>query len=171
MGSVFMIPNLATSDDSKLRAFRDCKSASVRDAWQRLDPEYWRHGLTISQGLGWSVSGDQATRRLIYIRVRLLKAMFGNNFRRKSAKIKFLVFRQGSRKRFNQHFHVLMAIEGDHGWSDQKIAEAIYAIDRKRSKRHWEKDVHVDWDWIKGSRFHSYVAREAVFNADSVLVL
>ena len=64
-----------------------------------------------------------------------------------------------------------MAIEGDHNWSDQQIAEAICEIDRKRSKRHWEKDVHVDLEWINDNRFHSYVAREAAFNADSVWVM
>jgi hypothetical protein len=163
--------NLAISDDSKHRAFLDYKGTSVADAWRHtLNPEYWRHGITISQGLGWSVSEADATRHLNYIRVRLLKAMFGNNFR-KRAKIKFLPFRQGSREGFNQHFHALMAIEGDHDWSDQQIAEAICEIDRKRSKRHWEKDVHVDWNWIKGNRFHSYVAREAAFNADSFWVM
>jgi hypothetical protein len=167
-----MITNPATSVDSKHSAFRDYKSASIADAWRYgLNPEYWTHCITISQGLGWSVSEEQATRRLNYIGVRLLKAMFGNNFRRKRAKIRFLTFKQGSRASFNQHFHALMTIEGDHNWSDQKIAEAISEIDCKRSKRHWEKIVHVDFDWKDGNRFHSYVAREAAFNADSVWVM
>jgi hypothetical protein len=87
-----MIVNSAISDDSKLRAFRDYKGTSVGDAWRHgLNPEYWRHCITISQGLGWSVSEADATRRLNYIRVRLLKAMFGNNFRRKSAEIILIV--------------------------------------------------------------------------------
>jgi hypothetical protein len=167
-----MMTNLATSDDPKLRAFRDRKSASVSDAWRHeLNPEYWRHCITINQGLGWSVSADEATKRLNYICVRLLKAMFGNNFRRKHAEIVFLTFKQDSHEGFNQHFHALMAIEGDHEWSDQQIAEAICEIDRKRSKRHWEKEVHVDWEWVNGNRFHSYVAREAAFNPDSVWVM
>ena len=96
--------------------------------------------------------------------------MFGNNFRRKGAEIKFLVFEQGSRATFNQHYHALMAIEGDHNWSDERIAQAIMEIDRNRSKRHWEKDVHVDFDWIEGNRFHSYVARFAAYDPDSVSV-
>ena len=167
-----MMTNLAISDNSKHRAFLDYAGTSVADVGRHaLNPEYWRHGITISQGLGWSVSEVEATRRLNYIGVRLSKAMFGNNFRRKRAKIRFLTFRQGSRASFNQHYHALMAIEGDHNWSDQQIAEAIREIDRNRSKRHWEKDVHVDFDWKKGNRFHSYVAREAAFNADSMRVM
>jgi hypothetical protein len=117
------------------------------------------------------VSEIEATKRLNYIRVHLLKAMFGNNFRRKSAKIIFLTFKQGSRLGFHQHYHALMAIEGDHNWSDQQIAKVIGEIECNRSKRHWEKDVHVDWDWLKGNRLHSYVARDASYDADSVLVM
>jgi hypothetical protein len=167
-----MITNLAFSTNSKPRAFLDYKGTSVADVWRHgLNPECWRHGITISQGLDWSVSEVEATKRLNYIRVRLLKAMFGNNFRRKSAKIRFLKFKQGARASFNQHFHALMAIEGDHNWSDQKIAEAIRKIDRNRSKRHWEKDVHVDFDWKNGNRFHGYVARKAASDADSVWVM
>jgi hypothetical protein len=167
-----MVDDLVNSGDPKHNPFRDYKAASTADAWQHgLNPEYWRHGITISQGLGWSVSEADATRRLNYIRVRLLKAMFGNNFRRKGAEIKFLVFEQGSPATFDRHFHALMAIEGDHNWSDEQIAKAITEIDRNRSKRHWEKDVHVDFDWIKGNRFHSYVAREAAYDPDSVSVM
>ena len=119
-----MIDNMAISDDPKHKPFRDYKGASVADAWQHgLNPEYWRHCITISQGLGWSVSEAEATRRLNYICVHLLKAMFGNNFRRKGAEIKFMVFEQGSRATFNQHYHALMAIEGDHNWSDEQIAK------------------------------------------------
>jgi hypothetical protein len=131
-----LIINLAISDDPKHGPFRGYKGGSLGDAWRHaLNPEYWRHGITISQGLGWSVSGDQAIKRLNYLRVRLLKAIFGNNFRRKSAEIKFLVFKQGSREGFNRHFHVLMAIRGEHNWSDQQIAEAICEIDSKRPKK------------------------------------
>jgi hypothetical protein len=167
-----MIDNSAISDDAKHKPFRDYKAASIADAWQQApNPEYWRHGITISQGLGWSASEAEATRRLNYIRVRLLKAMFGNNFRRKGAKINFLVYEQGSRATFNQHYHALMAIEGDHDWSDERIAKAINEIDRNRSKRHWEKDVHVDFDWIKDNRFHSYVARYATYDGDSFWVM
>ena len=83
-----MITNLAFSTNSWPRAFLDYKGTSVADVWRHgLNPDYWRHGITISQGLDWSVSEVEATKRLNYIRVRLLKAMFGNNFRRKSAKI------------------------------------------------------------------------------------
>ena len=106
-----MMTNSAISDDPKLRAFRDCKSASVRDAWRHaLNPEYWRHCITISQGLGWSVSEADATRRLNYIRVRLLKAMFGNNFRRKRAEIKFLSVQARLTRRLQSTFS---CVDGD----------------------------------------------------------
>ena len=60
-----MIDNLAISDDPKHNPFRDYKGASIADAWQHgFNPEYWRHCITISQGLGWSVSEAEATRRL-----------------------------------------------------------------------------------------------------------
>jgi hypothetical protein len=164
-----MIDNLTISDEPRHKPFRDYKGTSIAHAWQHgFNPEYWRHCITISQGLGWSVSEAQATRRLNYIRVHLLKALFGNNFRRKGAEIKFFTFTHGSRATFNQHYHALMAIEGDHNWSDEQIAEAIRKIDCERSKEHWEKDVHVDFDWNKGNRFHSYVARYAAYDPDSV---
>jgi hypothetical protein len=167
-----MITNPATSVVLKHDAFCDYKGASIADVWRHgLNPEYWRHGITINQGLGWSVSEVKAIKRLNYIRVHLLKAMFGNNFRRKSAKIIFLTFKQGSHRGYNQHYHALMAVEGDHNWSDREIAEAIGEIECNRAKRHWEKGVHVDWDWIKDNRFHSYVARDAAYDADSVLVM
>jgi hypothetical protein len=163
-----MITNPATSDSGH-RPFLDHKGTTVADAWRHApNPEYWRHGITISQGLGWNVSEAEATKRLNYIRLRLLKALFGNNFRRNGAEVKFLVFEQGSRATFNQHHHALMAIEGDHNWSDEQIAQAIDEIDRNRSKKRWEKDLHVDFDWIKGNRFHSYVARYAAYDPDSV---
>ena len=166
-----MITNSAISNDLKRGAFQPGKYATAADAWRHLDQEYWRIGLTINLGNGMNVSGEEAKRRLNYIRLRLLKAMFGNNFRRKNAKINLLVFGQGSRLCFNQHYHALMAIEGDHNWSDQRIATVISEIECNRSKRPWEKDVHVDFDWKNGNRFHSYVARDAAFNADSVLVM
>jgi hypothetical protein len=166
-----MIINPATSNSGHA-PFLDYKWTTAADAWQHgLDPEYWRHGITINQGLGWSVSEAEVKRRLNYIRVHLLRAIFGNNFRRKGAKVKFLVFEQGSRATFNRHYHALMAIEGDHNWSDERIAVAITEIDGNRSKKHWEKDVYVDFDWINGNRFHSYVARYAAYDPDSVLVM
>jgi hypothetical protein len=64
-----------------------------------------------------------------------------------------------------------MAIEGDRNWSDEEIAEAINEIDRNRSKRRWEKDLYVDFDWINGNRFHSYVARYAAYDPDSFWVM
>jgi hypothetical protein len=127
-----MITNFATSNDLKRGAFQPGKYATVADAWRHLDEEYWRIGLTINLGNGMNVSGEEAKRRLNYIRLHLLRAMFGNNFRRQNAKINFLVFGQGSRLCFNQHYHALMAIEGDHNWSDQRIATVISGIECDR---------------------------------------
>jgi hypothetical protein len=175
IGKVYMITNCAASkdsNDSDRGAFRDRENSSIADAWQYgLNEHYWRHGITINQGMGWSVSEAEAKRRLNYIRVHLLKAIFGNNFRRKKAKITFLAFKQSAYKTDNQHFHALMAIEGDHSWSDQKIANAINEIECNREKKRWEKNVYVDWNWNKGNRFHGYVAREAALDADSVLLM
>ena len=131
---------------------------------------YWRFGITINQGNDMSVSAENAHRILNYIRVRLLKAIFGNNYRRKGAEIHFMQFTQGSRDKGNQHFHVLMGIEGNHDWSDQKIADTINEIERNRPKRTWEKAAHVDWDWEKGNAFHRYVAREMKLNTDSYTI-
>src|SRR3974377_2346017 len=108
-----MLTGLPFSNVLKHGAFRAYNATSIRDAWRySLDPEFWRHGITISQGLGWSVSEAEAINALNFSRVRLLKAMFGNNFRRKGAEILFLMFKQGSRESFNQHFHALMSVRG-----------------------------------------------------------
>jgi hypothetical protein len=61
----------------------------------------------------------------------------------------------------HEHYHGLMHVTGNHGWSDRKIAAAITEIERARNKRHWEKDIHVDFGWTSGNRFHRYIAREA----------
>jgi hypothetical protein len=113
---------------------------AVSRVFAHVNPDYWRYGITISQGNGMSVSVEEATRRLNYIRVRLLKAIFGNSFRRKGVKITFLVFHQGSRTNGNQHFHALMAIDGKHDWCDLKVAQKIQSIERDRRKRPWEKE-------------------------------
>jgi hypothetical protein len=47
-----------------------------------LNGEYWRHCITLNLGNGMSVCEKEAKRRLNYLRVRLLKAMFGNSWRR-----------------------------------------------------------------------------------------
>ena len=132
--AISMITNFASSNDHKCGAFQPGTYATVADAWRHLDEEYWRIGLTVSLGNGMNVSGEEAKRRLNYIRLRLLRAMFGNSFRRKNAKINFFVFGQGSRLCFNQHYHALMAIEGAHDWSDQQSRQQSSkssAIDRK----------------------------------------
>jgi hypothetical protein len=131
-----------------------------------LNGRYWRHCITLNLGNGMSISEEEAKRRLNYLRVQLLKAMFGNSWRRKGGKIAFLVFKQGSRERENQHFHVLMAIEGKHNWSDFRIAMKIRSIELWRPRKRWEKPAHVDWDWKKGNVFMAYVSRETPRGTD-----
>ncbi len=124
------------------------------------------HCLTLNLGNGMSVSEAEAKRRLNYVRVQLLKAVFGNSWRRKGAAINFFLFEQGSRERGNQHFHVLMRIKGEHNWSDFRIAMKIQSIELWRKRKPWEKPAHVDWDWKKGNAFMAYVSRETAGGAD-----
>ena len=145
----------------------DLRRGVVFREWAKaINPKCWRHGITINQGNGWSVSEEEARRRLNYIRVRLLKAIFGNNCRRKG-RVYFLVFKQGSTEIGTQHFHALMGIEGSHDWSDGKIAECVERIESERKRAGWEKPAHLDWNWRKGNDFHKYVAREAALQPDS----
>ena len=76
----------------------------------------------------------------------------------------FAVFQHGDRKSFDQHYHVLMAIEGEPtNWSDFRIEMTVRGIDHEFIKGHrWEKPVHVDWNWYKGNRYHAYGSRFAV---------
>ena len=80
----------------------------------------------------------------------------------------FAVFQHGVKESFNQHYHVLMAIDGEsNGWSDFRIAMTVRSIDQEFIKGHrWEKLVHVDWEWEKGNRYHSYTSRFAVNRFD-----
>ena len=82
-----------------------------------------------------SVSKEDAKRRLNYLRAQMLRAIFGNSWKRKGGKIVFLIFKQGSRATSNQHFHVLMAIEGEHNWSELRIAMEIQSIELSRPRR------------------------------------
>ena len=158
-------------DSNPIKPFREGLYWSAKDAWNGLNEDYWRYGITINQGNGWSVEEDEAKRRLNYIRLKLLRAMFVNNFRRKGAKIHFCAFKQGSWQTCNQHFHTLMGIEGCHDWADLEIAEAIEKIDLgRRNRKRWEKPVHVDCEWHKGNNFHRYSAREMTHDADSYVV-
>jgi hypothetical protein len=145
---------------------------SVDEAWaDGLNEEYWRWGITISQGLGWNVSEETLMNRLNYIRCGLGRALFGNNWRRRACRISFLVFRHGSMQSFDQHFHAVMAIEGDHGWSDEQVAKEITAIELKRKRFHWEKLAYVDFDWREGNRFHKYIRREMSFDGSSYFAM
>ena len=159
--------------DTQYEPFHHGKWSNATEAWEHaLNEDFWRHGITINQGLGWNVTEEAAIERLTYIRARLVRRIFGNSWRRRGATIKFMVFRQGSKRSFNQHFHVLMGIEGNHDWTDEQIASAINEIDRqRRNRQEWEKAVHVDFDWIKGNNFHGYVGRELKFDPDSFFIM
>ena len=147
------------------RRYKTAKEALAKD----FNPEFWRHGLVISQGNGLSVSYARAKRRLLIIAKRLLRRIFGNHWRDK-AKLTFLVCQQGSRKSFNVHFHVLVGIEGEHDWTDQRIAEEIARVDSEIAFK-GEKPIHIDYDWEKSNRYHWYVTRECYNNPDSYFVL
>lgn len=146
-------------EDNRL-AFKAGRYATVRDAWQHgLDESHWSHGITINLGNDMSVSDAEVQRRVSYIRVNLLKAMFGNNWRRK-ASADFIAFRGGSKELLNQHWHVLMSVRGTHDWSNEKIAKQISQIENRRPRERWEKVAHVACNWKNDNRFHSYCARE-----------
>ena len=107
-----------------------------------------------------NVSEERARERLRVIAGRLLFKMYGKYYRKK-ARVRFFVFTHGSKEAHNQHFHALMAIIGeDHQWPDWRIAQTIQSIDLLFiCENRWEKPVHVDFDWKKGNRYHSYVGR------------
>jgi hypothetical protein len=155
------------------KPFLDERYKSTKDAYKNaFNPDYWRHGITISQGNELNVSEKSAQERLIFIRARLLRKTFGNHFRQKKASVDFCVFKHGSKLCFDEHFHALMGIQGNHDWSDAQIAEAIQSIDldRPHSKR-WEKPLHVDYDWEDGNQFHSYVSRFVQNGSDDFFII
>jgi hypothetical protein len=151
-----------------IQSFRQGDYKNLKEFWHNaLDETYWTHGITVNVGNGFNVGKDYCRQRLNYIRHRLAREMFGNNWRAK-ASISFLVFAHGSVKSYNQHFHALLHIEGEHDWSGGEITLAIRRLEAIRPKKHWEKQAYVDWvaqpiyKW-RGqkalNRFHSYVAR------------
>jgi hypothetical protein len=137
---------------------------SVKDAWQNgLNPEYWRHGLVFSQGNEMNVTEHRVKDRLQFIRKRLLRAMFGNRYRdTEQYDIHLIQVREGYSQSFNQHFHVLLHVEGRHNWSDFRIAAKVRFLDILFLKDHgWEdeKPVHVDYDWKHGNHYHAYTTK------------
>ncbi len=106
-----------------------------------------------------NMSEERVRERLHVISTRLLRKVFGNHWRGKG-RVRFLVFQHGSIERHDQHFHVLMAIEGDpHDRTDSDIATQIEHIDRLNRSAWDEKLVHVDCEWHKGNRYPSYSSR------------
>jgi hypothetical protein len=144
-------------------AFYQKQYSSVFHAFSYgLNEQCWRWGLVFNQGNDWSVSQNRVQERLRYIRSNLLRAIFGNRYRGKGS-IRFLVFKHGSLESFNQHWHVLMAIDGDRpDWDDLRVEMKIYNIVAQfiRSAKS-EKLVHIDREWREGNRYHSYVSRYA----------
>jgi hypothetical protein len=146
--------------------FHRTRFCSLKEALQKgFNERFWRHGIVISQGNGMNVPKDEAVRRLNSIRWHLGRKMFGNHWREK-AKIAFVLFQHGSSASGDQHYHALLAIAGKHDWLDFRIGLTLKSMElmrhlRRSADRHWEKMAHVDWDWDKGNRYHSYVARFA----------
>jgi hypothetical protein len=127
-----------------------------------FNEQVWRWGLVFNQGNDWSVSENRVRERLSNIRSNLLRTIFGNRHRGKGG-VRFFAFKHGSLNSFDQHWHVLMAIEGSHSdWNDLRIAMKVQDIDGEFIRPHkWEKLVQVDWKWREGNRYHSYVSRYA----------
>ena len=167
-------------------AFKDGNFQSLPRVWSALNEEHWTHGLTISANHDWKVSEQRARDRLTYLTLRLKREIWGNDHQ-KQRKIELMVFKHSLIKRrskeqrkrsspsaeparsmelVGEHWHALMAIKGNHGWSAQQIADAINEIERNSKMRmRSEKAIHVDFNWKNGNAFHSYVAREVKFDA------
>ena len=47
-------------DSNPIKPFREGLYWSAKDAWNGLNEDYWRYGITINQGNGWSVEEDEA---------------------------------------------------------------------------------------------------------------
>jgi hypothetical protein len=142
-------------------AFHSHKFNSVKEALRNgFNEKFWRWGLVFNQGNEMNVSEERVRERLRVIAGRLLLKMYGKCYRKK-AKIRFVVFKHGSKETHDQHFHAVMAIIGkDHQWSDWRITQTIRSIDHLFiCGNRWEKPVHVDFEWKKGNRYHSYVGR------------
>ena len=128
-------------------AFYHKPYASGADALSSgLNAQVWRWGLVFNQGNDWNVSENRVCERL-----------------RGKGSIRFLVFKHGDLKSFNQHWHVLMAIDGSRpDWDDFRVEMKTLDIDREFIRpAKSEKLVHVDREWREGNRYHSYVSRYA----------
>jgi hypothetical protein len=162
---------------SNITPFYNRAFLSVKDAFKHgLNERYWRHGITLSQGNGWNVSKASVKDRLSFVRSRLLRVLFGNNWRRKGW-INFMVFKHGSETSYDEHYHALMGIEGKHEQSDPFIAETIELIETQHTEldpascfKRYQKPLHVDW--LKDSNdFHDYVARHLDTNCDNYFII
>ena len=144
-----------------------------------LNERFWRHVITIKAGNDWDVTEQRAKERLSYLALRLKRKIWGNN-NKKQRKIAFFVFRhswgkkhnkieeqdesvvhKGSTERVGVHWHALMAVRGNHGWSDEQITDAINEIERNsKIRRGAEMVADVEFGWKNGNAMHDYVGRE-----------
>ena len=143
-------------------AFLPGNYKTVADAWSHgLNEKYWRHGLVFNQGNGHNVTRNRVRERLSFIACRLLRNIFGNRYRDKGD-VRFLGVEEGSKKSYNQHYHVLMAIDGDHGWDVRRVQQEIKTIDAMFLISHgWygEKPAEIECGWELGNRYHSYTTK------------
>jgi hypothetical protein len=157
--TVSNLPEQTPTSSSDQLAFHQRPYPSPKEAWRGMNDKFWRWGLVFSQGNEWNVSVDRVKQRLRFIAGNLLRAMYGNNYRTK-ANIVFLVFKHGSSKSFDEHYHALMGFErGRPVWSDLRIDFEIKEIDTRFKGHKSEKCVWVDRDWKNGNHYHSYVSR------------
>jgi hypothetical protein len=149
---------------------------TVRDAWSKgLNETYWKWCLVFSAGNDLNISLDRVKERIRFIAANLLRMLYGNHYRRKNAHIACLTFQHGDRLSFDQHYHVMIGIDGPpHDWGDWRIMMTIKQLDRAYLsgrglkqpialkgyyRMHREKLVHIDWRWREGNQMHSYVSR------------
>lgn len=153
------LPVQSPPSSSDQLAFYQRDFRSVREVFQHgLNENFWRWGLVFNQGNGWNVSENSVRERLRMIASDLLRTIYGNRFRNK-AKLRFVVFRHGSSKSFDEHYHALMGFEGEPPhWSDDLIKLRIEATDWTMTND-YTKLVHVDIVSKDGNRYHSYVSQ------------
>jgi hypothetical protein len=125
---IFSTDFVPSQQNSAPEPFHPGNYQTVKKAWaESINPNYWRHGLVINQGNGMNVSIERCQSRLKFIAYRLLRMIFGNKYKHKG-NVKFIVAGEGSKKSYNTHYHVLMAVEGDHGWSGFRIKMTVRAF-------------------------------------------
>jgi hypothetical protein len=106
-----------------------------------------------------NVSEERCRERLKFISSRLLRQLYGNKHRRTGHQVHFLAAAEGRKTSHNLHHYILLAVDGDHGWSDFRIKMTIQDIDilfLEQFGWNWEKPIHINYKWKRGNRYHSY---------------